>query len=96
MTRYTLSPRAQTDIANIWDHSAERWGNDQAERYIRIIMKAVEAIAAQPTRGRNCDEIKDGYRCFAAGSHLLFYRPTASGADVIRILHQRMDFVQHL
>jgi plasmid stabilization system protein ParE len=29
------------------------------------------------------------------GSHFVFYRITAEGIDVVRILHQRMDFEQH-
>jgi len=31
MSRYILSPRAQADLDEIWDYTAERWGVDQAE-----------------------------------------------------------------
>jgi toxin ParE1/3/4 len=33
--RYVLSPRAQTDLGDIWDYTADRWGLDQAETYTR-------------------------------------------------------------
>ena len=31
---YVLSPRAQTDIEGIWDYTVERWGEEQAIRYM--------------------------------------------------------------
>ena len=48
MTRYVLSPRAQADIAEIWDYTRERWGIDQAELYFRQIQAGIEAVAAEP------------------------------------------------
>lgn len=96
MTRYVLSPRAQADLDEIWDYSAANWGDDQAEAYTRQIQAAVELIAADPRRGRACDDIRPGYSRFTVGSHVLFYRRAESGIDVVRILHQRMDFDRHL
>jgi toxin ParE1/3/4 len=93
---YVLSPRAQTDIDEIWNYTQDQWGADQAETYIRLIQAAIEAVAADPRRGRPCDDIRPGYRKFAAGSHFVFYRVIAAGIDVVRILHQRMDFDLHL
>ena len=96
MNRATLSPRAQADLDEIWDFTAERWGLDQAESYLRLLQGAIEAIAAEPQRGRACDDIRTGYRKYPVGSHVLFYRPTATDIDVVRILHQRMDVTRHL
>lgn len=94
--RYRLTPAAQRDLSVIWDHTAERWDLNQAERYITEIRAAIERIAAEPDRGRSCDDIRDGYRRYGIGSHLIFYVESASGVDVIRILHQRMDPTRHL
>lgn len=60
------------------------------------IRAAVERVAADPRRGRSCDEVRDGYRRYSIGSHLLFYVESAHGVDVIRILHQRMDPTRHV
>ena len=95
MTAYVLSPRAQTDLDAIWDYSAENWGEARAERYIRELQNAIETVAADPRRGP-CDEIRAGYRRYPAGAHVLFFRLAPGGIDVVRILHQRMDFQQHL
>jgi toxin ParE1/3/4 len=96
MSGYRLSPRAQADIEDIWDYTASRWGLDQAEAYLRQIIAAIEAVAVDPRRGKTCDEVRAGYRKYPAGSHLLFYRTTSDGIDIMRILHQRMDFERHL
>lgn len=96
MSRFVLSPRAQADVDEIWNYTAQRWGDDQAERYLRGIADAVALIAETPERGRPCDHVREGYRKYPVGSHVLFYRMTARGVDVVRILHQRMDFDRHL
>lgn len=94
---YVLSPKARADLEGIWDFTAGRWGDAQAETYVRSIQTAIETVAADPGRGRACDDIRAGYRRFAVGSHLLFYRLDKGGVvDVVRILHQRMDFGRHV
>ena len=96
MKRYRLSRLAEADIRSIWDYSAEHWGLDQAETYVRDLQSAFEAIAANPRLGRACDEIRPGYFKRATGSHIVFYRLAGQMIDVVRILHQRMDFDRHL
>ena len=95
MSRYVLSPAAQADLDRIWDFGEARWGLAQAEAYARQIQRAVEAIAADPRRGRRCDDVREGYFKFGVGAHMLVYRPTGDAIDVVRILHQRMDFKRH-
>ncbi len=96
MSRIVLSPRAQSDLDEIWNYTAARWNDDQGERYIRDIWQAVEAVAGDPRKGRVCDEIRLGYRKHPVGSHVIFYRVSKDAIVVIRILHQRMDFERHL
>lgn len=96
MSRFTLSPRAQADIEEIWNYTVDRWNVNQAEVYLRKIMAAIEAVADEPHLGRPCDEARAGYRKYPAASHVLFCRMTPDGVDIVRILHQRMDFERHL
>ena len=96
MSRYALSPRAQEDLSEIWDYSAERWGFDQADSYLRLLQRAIEAVAADPRRGTSCEEVRPGYREYPAGSHMLLYRQSQAGIDIVRVLHGRMDFERHL
>ena len=96
MRRYRLAPAAQRDLSSIWDFTLERWDEIQAETYISEIRAAIERIAGDPQRGRNCDEIREGYRRYGIGSNLIFYIVRTDSVDVIRILHQRMDPARHI
>ena len=96
MTRVIYSPRAQADISQIWNYTTERWGLEQADRYLRLIQACIDAAAADPMRGTPCDHIRAGYRKLPVGSHVAFYRIVADHLDIKRILHARMDFVRHL
>jgi len=96
MTRCLLRPRAQRDLNDIWNYSAASWSVSQAETYIRKIQRVCSMLAEDPRLGRPCEDIRAGYRKFRAGSHFVFYRIIEDGIDVVRVLHERMDFEQHL
>jgi len=93
---YVLSPRAQTDLNEIWDYTVDRWGLEQAESYVRQLWERIESLATHPAIGQECSHIRPGYHKIPCGSHVLFYRLTAEGIDVVRILHERMDFERHI
>jgi toxin ParE1/3/4 len=93
---FVLTPRAQTDLDEIWDYTAERWGLEQAETYTRQLWKDIAIVADRPSLGRECTEVRRGYRMYPSGSHVLFYRYTSDGVDIARILHERMDYERHI
>ncbi|MCG7307907.1 type II toxin-antitoxin system RelE/ParE family toxin [Brachybacterium sp. ACRRE] len=96
MKRFRLTPAAQRDLSEIWDFTEDRWSASQAESYLRDIQNAIERLAADPDRGRPVDDIRQGYRRYGIGSHLVFYVQRGDRIDVIRILHQRMNPGRHL
>ena len=96
MARYLLLPRAEADLGEIWDYSAGRWADDRAESYVRSVWHGMETVTADPRRGGECSDIRRAYFKFSVGSDVVFYRVIADGIDVVRILHQRMDFDRHL
>lgn len=92
-----LSPAAQADLEHIWEYTSERWGDDQAESYVRDIQRAIERVVDNPLIGRSCDEVRPGYRRHAVGSHTLYYRMASDELiHVVRVLHKRMDVDRHL
>lgn len=74
MNAYALSPHAVADLDDIWDYTSERWGEAQAERYVRALAHVFQRLADGPQLGRACDELRKGYRRFGCGSHIVFYR----------------------
>ncbi len=96
MSGYVVLPRARADLTEIWNYTADRWSPDQADRYIREIHRGIEAIARDPRKGKPCDRIRPGYRRYSVGAHMLFFRVVGDHIEVVRVLHQRMDFERHL
>jgi toxin ParE1/3/4 len=96
MAEILLRPQAITDLDSIWNYTVDTWSEEQAERYIRMLHHGFESIACEPTRGCSCDEIREGYRKHRVGHHVIFYRSIEGGVDVVRILHESMDFGRHL
>ncbi|MDO9338765.1 MAG: type II toxin-antitoxin system RelE/ParE family toxin [Caulobacter sp.] len=91
-----VSPAAEADIDEIWDYSADNWSVAQADAYLTDLRRMLERIALNPAIGAPCPRVRPGYRKQSCGSHLIFYRQIGEDVDVVRILHQRMDFARHL
>lgn len=96
MTLYTIAPRARRDLQEAWFYSLNRWGRRRADTYIRDLTTVVERLAANPSMGQACDEIRTGYRKHPAGSHMLFYVIHDETIVVVRALHQQMDIEDKL
>jgi toxin ParE1/3/4 len=94
--RFVLKPRAHADLDEIWNYTADRWGLEQAETYIRQLWKDIQTVVDNPSLGQECADVRPGYRKYPSGSHVLFYRLTDDGIDVVRILHERMDYERHI
>jgi len=49
-------------------------------------------LADNPLLGKDCSDIRSGYRKLNAGRHLIFYRQTPTDrVEIVRVLHGRMD-----
>jgi toxin ParE1/3/4 len=96
MAEFRLSPRAQRDLESIFDYTVTQWGLPQAIRYTEALEAACAASAQAPLQSQDCATIRQGYRRRNVEQHVLYFRQTAYGIAVIRILHQRMDQVRHL
>jgi toxin ParE1/3/4 len=98
LNKYVLSFAAIADLDEIWEYTCTRWDEDQAYAYMRDLQLAVERLADNPKIGRACDDVRPGYRSHRVGSHTLYYRSSVvgGGAEMVRVLHQRMDVDRHL
>jgi toxin ParE1/3/4 len=96
MSTLVVSPRARADLRGIWRYTRDHWGAAQADRYIHEINRALAILAANPERGRSCEEIRRGYRKYRIGAHMIFFRVVPEGIEIVRVLHQSMDFTRHV
>lgn len=97
MADFVLSERAKSDIQSIGDHTEEKWSEEQAERYIRLILSECRDLANKPLVGRSYEPIRPGLRGYPCGKHVIFYRVLSTDkVRIVRVLHERMDFPRHL
>lgn len=90
-----FSPAAEADINEIWDYSADRWGQDQADSYTDAIRDACYSLAKGTKHGRPVDVLPH-FQKYLCGSHVVYFLDYTGHLDVIRILHQRQDVDRHL
>jgi toxin ParE1/3/4 len=95
MPKYTLTSRADSDLEEIWEYTDERWGRTQAHNYLTQLERRMSALAENPNRGRMRLEISGMPMSYHEGRHVIFYRTIAEGIEVLRVLHDSMDFSRH-
>jgi toxin ParE1/3/4 len=96
MPAFRLTAKARADLLEIGRYTQWTWGRDQRNRYLSHLDEALHLLAQEPDRGRPCDEIRQGYRKYYVGRHVIFYRQAGPDIEIIRILHERMDIDSRL
>lgn len=97
MSGVVLSPKAKADLSEVWDYTHSEWGAEQAEKYVRELWAAMQEQTLDLTKSIDIGDVRKGYRKVRSGSHAIFFKVTSAGdVDVVRILHQKMDFARHL
>jgi len=96
MAEYRLVPKAEEDLENIWSYSQDNWGEQQANNYANGLADTFGALAISPASAPACDDIKPGYRRQVFERHVIYFRITSYGIEIIRVLHERMHAAGHL
>jgi toxin ParE1/3/4 len=92
MAKFSLTMRAIADLVDIARYTEKHWGPEQRNKYLTILDSAFRQLAATPAKGRDCSDIRHGYRKMNIGSHVVFYRQKQSDEiEIVRVLHERMD-----
>jgi len=97
MPSFTLTKKAVSDLLEIGRYTEQHWGREQRDKYLAQLDACFHQAAADPFKGKECSDIRKGYRKITAGSHIIFYRQKyAAEIEIVRILHERMDFESKL
>ena len=92
MSTFKVTRKTVTDLIAIGQFTQKEWGRAQRNIYLKQLDSCFKQLAKNPELGASCDYIKDGYRKFPQGSHLVFYRQDSEGTlEIIRVLHKNMD-----
>lgn len=89
-----LSNLAVEDIENILGYTLKTWGNSQFENYYSLIQSTLDEIGSNPycPTCYKREELFIGCITKIFGKHIVFYRVANMRVEVVRILHQQMDF----
>ena len=96
MASFLLRPEAVCDLEEIWNYTIRAWDAEQAESYLRLLNRGFEKLVNDPELGSSCDWLREGYRKLLVGRHVVFFRLRGEDIDIVRVLHQSMDFDRHL
>ena len=80
----------------VWLYSLKEWGAEQSDRYIDNLTTAFAFLASSPKAGMQYKNIRVGYRKYPVIRHMVYYRETGYGIEIIRVLHTRMLASHHV
>ena len=97
MTRVVISPRAETDLEDIWLTIALE-NPLAATRLARAIGERIESLAAHPRLGPRRSEIRPATRVLVEGAYLILYETNPDTDDeaidfveIVRVVDGRRD-----
>ena len=90
MAGYRFSRLAERDLLEIGRYTLLKWGEAQANRYLEMLEAGCERLSRNPGLGRSSESIRPALLRMECGRHVIFYRRTASGILISRILHRQM------
>lgn len=95
MNGYVLTTQAQQDIDQIWFYIA-RDNPKAADGVIESFHYHFRSLARHPRLGRARENLAPSLRSFPIGSYVLFYRPTESAIEIVRVLHGAREIQRSL
>lgn len=93
---WVLRPAAEDDLSNIWLQGAVTWGVEQAERYADGFFALFDLLVEFPEIARERAEFSPPVRIHPSGAHLVIYRQSDLGIEIIRILHGHQNLTAYL
>jgi toxin ParE1/3/4 len=89
---------AKERILEIWGYTEQTWGEEQADKYVRGLVEAINAAQSKRHLWRRVMDVALGGVFFIRYSHhYLFFRELSGGElGVISILHENMDIPARL
>jgi len=111
MLHYRISNTAKEDIENLLNYSYTTFGLDAALRYENLLKVSIAALCSDPeqagvkksltatskfhlSRCKHQATIDD--ITISNPRHIIFFRVKNDTLEIIRILHESMDFERHL
>ena len=96
MSEYALSADAAAALEDIYVHTAQTFGEEQAAAYHEGFHRTFTLLADFPRMGKSADELIPGWRQFGYAKHVIFYTPQHNGVTVQAVIHGAQNLRKHL
>jgi toxin ParE1/3/4 len=90
MKRFHNTHQAEADLESITDYFAAN-NPDAGIRVLDAITAKCRQLANQPRQGRERGDLGAGIRSVVVRRYVIYFRGTATGIDVLRVLHGSRD-----
>lgn len=91
-----LSGQAKRDIERLYQDGAKKFGPVQAASYTSGLLELLDLIRSNPMMARERPEFRRQMRLIRYRSHVVFYRIETDAIRVLRILHGKRDWMEHI
>lgn len=85
MRQLRISATAQADLDEIWLFIAQD-DPGAADRFLERLLHACGRLIRAPRMGRLREDLASDLRSLSFGHYLVFYRPTDSDIEIVRVL----------
>ncbi|RAU17294.1 type II toxin-antitoxin system RelE/ParE family toxin [Nitrincola tibetensis] len=96
MLSLSITPKAESDLTDIWLYTCNEWGVDQADHYLDQLELGMKQLMSYPLLGVDYTHVLASYRRLQIEHHSVFYRVLESEVLVVRVLHEEMDAPKRL
>lgn len=89
---------AEARLVEIWDYTLAKWGEEQADAYVRDLIAAIHSLQGHRHLWRPvADKAMRGVWFVRHQHHYVFFRELPGGViGVVSILHENMDLPARL
>lgn len=90
--RLRFHAAAERDFTNIGIRSKPAWGKARTRAYLDALERKLQDIVENPMLGHDAELPRPGLRRISAGRDVIFYTFDEHEVQIVRILHDRMNF----
>jgi toxin ParE1/3/4 len=97
-TVHDITPLAESDLLGIWNYTADTWGVEQANRYLRDFDACFSAITAGTIMAKRPLPGRPRLQSMRCQHHYVFFLTAKQSGKpiIIAILHENMDLIARL
>ena len=93
---YRLTSEAASDLKGILDYTLDRWGAEQADKYVLQVERCLHDLVSGRRSGKPFGDSLAEIQVFRCEHHYIFYSIQDDLVAVVAILHEAMDLLVRL